>query len=849
MGLGTAMAASGLLVVGGMVAASKAAADFQSQLVLLQTHAGATQQDMQTLGGYILRVAGQLGFDPTSLAEAVYHVQSSLTSLPAAMQNVTTDENVLYASAQLAAIGHANLEDSVNAVTKAFVVYQKDGYTAADITAIFNKTVGEGNMRLQELNAAFAGGLLPVAEQAGIKLQSVGAALATMTDEGIPAARAATYLRSAIIQMTIPSNAAVGALEAIGVSANDTQSQISSFNQVLVQAGINQTDVAKELQKTGSLGDTLTWLRDKIEKTGMSSQDAAAILDKSFGGIRSGTGVVTLYNNLDGLVKKEQDATSATAEWSHTWSTFTGQDPNFMLNQLKASWDSLVIILGTSFLPVMLKIVQEMIPLIQNLGLWIAQNQDLVAAAAQGAAVFLIVGGAIVFVAGLIGRLIGFIIPIIRWFWNLGEALATVGSVFEGTSDVAVTFGEVIGSAFGGPVTLAIGIILALISVGVMLVTHWNQVKAFAATVWRDIGGYVMQAVSFVRGIVQSELGFILTIWTQHHTQIIAIMQAAWTVIKVILLGALVAVGIAIALVAAIIAAAIIIILAVGMAFMWVAGKIMDLVPVVLGFVSGAWKALSNFFSNLIGVVVDAWTQFAAHPAYWIGWLLGFIIGMNIKISKAITDFFVWLIPAAAEAFNRFVNAGATGFWNLLNAAWAILPQLPGIFNNVMNWVANAVWNGMGAILNAFNSIANNLITGAWNAGQDLVRGLWNGIQSLAGWLRNQVASWVSGIVAGMMSAAGISSPSKLVAESVGVPFAQGLASGFQGELPRTQAVLNSGVLGLATSSGQSLGATSASFNISQNQKQDIILKIDNDVLARTIIQSVTNWRDKSELI
>lgn len=843
------MMTAGGLIVGGMVASAKAAADFQSQLVLLQTHAGASQQTMVTLGGYILKVAGQLGFDPTSLAEAVYHVQSAMTSLPKSLQTAQTDEQVLYASAQLAAIGHANLEDSVNAVTKAFVVYQKDGYDAASITAIFNKTVGEGNMRLQDLNQAFAGGILPISEQAGISLQSLGAALATMTDEGIPAARAATYLRSAIIQMTQPSNAATAALEAIGVSANDTKSQISSFNQVLVEAGINQTDVSKELQKTGSLGDTLTWLSGKLQQAGVTGQDAGALLEKSFGGIRSGTGIVTLYNNLSGMVQKEKDATSATADWQSTWDTFSSEDPNFLLNQLNASWDTLVIVMGQSFLPILVQIVQQIVPIVQQIAMWIGQNHALVASMAEGAVMFLIVGGAIVFVAGVIGRIIGFIIPVITWFFHLGEALATVGSVFEGTSDTAVTFGAVMADAFGGPITWAITVIGALIAVGVLLVTHWQQVVTFARAVWSLIGNYVREAFNDIRSVVNTELGWMVTIWNQRHTQIMQIVSAAWTVIKVILLGALVAIGISIAITAAVIAGIIIVVLALGAAFMWAAGKLMDLGGFIASFATTAWKALSKFFSDLISTVVNAWTQFSAHPAYWLGYVMGLIIVFNDKAAKAITDFFGWLISTAYQKWQQFNNAADNWISKLPGMLWGIVVQLPGILQSAMNWLATTAWNGGIWIGNTFTSALNALPGKVWDIGRNIVSGLWNGIQSLAGWLKGQIASWIAGLVAGMNNAIRAGSPSALVAEMVGVPMSQGIAMGLQQDLPNNQNVITQTVLSLLNTANQTANNAPGSININQNQNQDINLTLDGNVLARTTIMNVNRWREVSELI
>jgi TP901 family phage tail tape measure protein len=921
MGLGAGMVGAGAAIAYGMGDAAMAAAKFQSQLTLLMTHAGASQPVMEQLGGWALKVAGQLGFDPTSLVTATYHVQSVLTSLPQNLRDVAHEEAVVYGASQLAAIGHADLEESINAVAKAYVVYGKDGLSAADITAIFNKTVGEGNMRLTDLNAAFSSGLLPVAEQSGVSLQSLGAALATMTDEGIPAARAAVYLRSALIQMTIPSNAAVGALEAIGVAANDSVSQVGSFNQVLVQAGINQTDVAKELQATGNLGDTLVWLKNKMTDAGVSGQDAAALLAKAFGGIRSGTGIVTLYNNIDGLIQKEKDARQATQDWSATWDNFTQSDPTFQIHQLEASWQTLVIILGDAFLPVMLKVIATATPFVIMVGQWIAKNSDLVASMAQGAVVFLIVGGAIVFFAGIIGRIIGFLIPIITFFWEFGSAIAASVASVAAAGDEFASVGAIIGTAFGGPVTIAIAVILALVAVGVLLVTHWQQIRALAVTIWGMISSYVMKAVADIRAIIQTELTWIMNTWKQHHTQIMAVAQAAWTAIKVLFLGALVALGAVIVIVAAIIIGIVIVILAVAAAVMWLVGKFMDLVQflagqvpkaiaavgaffswlgtkanelgqTILAFANRAWQTISSFFGNIIGAAERAWSQFSSHPAYWLGYLLGVIIIFNDKVAKAIGDFLVWLVKTAIEKWNAFVNAALTFLDNLIkgiikfnedsskkisdffvwvvqtasqkwnqfvNAAitelthlpgqvWNILQQLPGVFNNVLDFLANIIATGVPKIITTFTNLLNGLITDVWNIGQSIVQGLWNGIQSLVGWLGGQISSWLSGLVAGMKSSISSGSPSLLVAQEIGVPMAQGIVMGMQMEMPNTQSLLNTSLIGLVNNAGNTVRNQPSPVNINQNQNQNILLKIDNQVLARTTINNINQWREIMEI-
>lgn len=842
MGLGTGMIAAGAAVAFGMGDAAMAAANFQSQLTLLMTHAGASFPVMQQLGAWILQVAGQLGFNPTSLAEATYHVQSVMTSLPEKLRTVQNEEQLVYASAQLAAIGHADLEDSVNAVTKAFVVYGKDSYTASQITAIFNQTVGEGNMRLTDLNAAFSGGLLPVAEQAGLRLESLGAALATMTDEGIPAARAAIYLRSALIQMTIPTNAAMGALEAIGVAGNDASSQVGAFSEVLIRAGINQTDVSKELLATGSLGDTLTWLSQKLHEAGLNAQDTGALLNKAFGGIRSGTGIVTLYNNLNGLVQKEKDANNATKDWSGTWDKFTQSDPTFQLHQLEASWQTLVIILGYTFLPVALKVLTTITPIVTLIGQWIAKNSDLIASAAQGAVVFLLVGGAIVYVAGVIGRLIGFLLPIIEFFSELGEAISLSLASSVAAGDTFASVGAILATSFTGPIAIAIVAITALIAVGALLATHWQQVVAVARMVWGWVAPYVAQAVGYIRQIVQTEMGWIVSIWNQHHAQILAVATIVWTAIKIWFVASLVAIAIAIGIVIVVIAAVIAILVGLGAAIFWIIGKLMDLVGVIAGFVVSAWQALSGFFAKIISGASDAWSEFSKHPTYWLGYILGLLIVFAVKGLAIIISWFINLVVSAANGMTRLNQAIWNGIIGLPGDLSAVGSWMNNAWNQAMQWLETSGRNGASnvfwAVLNALKGLPGSV----YNVGQDMARGLWSGIQSLGNWLKNQIAGWVDGLVAGMMNAAGIKSPSTVMAERVGIPLAQGVFMGMEAEFPRTSSGFNSLLQSLPTriSSG---GSMTAIPTLNSTQNANITLVLDDKVLAQAVDTRIAAWK------
>lgn len=82
-----------------------------------------------------------------------------------------------------------------------------------------------------------------------------------------------------------------------------------------------------------------------------------------------------------------------------------------------------------------------------------------------------------------------------------------------------------------------------------------------------------------------------------------------------------------------------------------------------------------------------------------------------------------------------------------------------------------------GRILAAIGNIGQLLV----DSGRDLIRGLWQGIQSMAGWLRSRIIGFAKAAIPDPLERFfGIGSPSRLMAEEVGEPLAEGIGVGFE---------------------------------------------------------------------
>lgn len=431
------------MAVGAAVALGKAVqatVNFRSEMTLVATHAmpqvissgGNAQKVIAQLTQGILQMAPAVGMGPDALAKGLYEVESATTSLPKRFQDVSGSLQVLQASAELAAVGHADLKATVDTVTSAMAVYgntinptTKQNYDLNAVVGVLNNTVGEGKMQITQLNQALSTGLLPVARLAGISLQSLGAGIATLTDAGIPAGRAATYLRSALLQISQPTNKSVDALVAMGVAVNDANGRVSNFNEVLQKAGVNQTEVAAKLSSTGSLADVLTYLDQKLIKSGVSASQAGQLLSQAFGGIRSGTGMVTLYSQISALQKKEEDATTASESFQKTWEYYKNNDPQYLINSLGANFQSIAIVLGGLLIPILTKFVGIVTPIVDQMIPWVQEHQNLLAVVLPLGIAFTGMAGAILLVGGAFSVMAGNALAAVSALSGIATALAS----------------------------------------------------------------------------------------------------------------------------------------------------------------------------------------------------------------------------------------------------------------------------------------------------------------------------------------------------------------------------------------------------------------------------------------
>ena len=211
----------------------KEAGDFQQKMLMIKTNAGASASEVKSMSAAVLAMAGPLATSPDQLADALYHVE----------QNGLRGKDALDAlkvGAMGAKIGMADVEDTTNTMTIAMASGIHGVKNLQQAMGFMIATVGTGDMRLKDLNEALSGGILSTAKGFGVSLRDVAAVLATLGDNGIRGANAATALRMTMMGFAAPAKGGADALRSVGLGMTDLRDAMEKHGLVYAMNDLSQ---------------------------------------------------------------------------------------------------------------------------------------------------------------------------------------------------------------------------------------------------------------------------------------------------------------------------------------------------------------------------------------------------------------------------------------------------------------------------------------------------------------------------------------------------------------------------------------------------------------------------------
>jgi TP901 family phage tail tape measure protein len=318
------VALAGAVVAVG-VATTKMAANFQEATTLLVTGAGESVGAIGMIRQGLLDMAPAVGMGPEALAKAMFLVES-------AGFHGADGLKVMASAAQGAKVGGVDATLVADGLTTAMVDYHYAADEANTVTSKLVQTVALGKTNMGDLSSSLSN-ILPFAANLKIGFNDILGAMATMTGQGIDAAKASTMLKFGIMALANETPQGADALAAIGLTTQQ---------------------VVTDLGEKG-LSGTIAEVTEAIGKRfPAGSAEAVAAMSDIFGGTRglgmalalSGQNADTLAANIASITAAVPEADGAVRGW-----TLTQEDLNTQMSQVGAFFTSIGIKLGTTLIP------------------------------------------------------------------------------------------------------------------------------------------------------------------------------------------------------------------------------------------------------------------------------------------------------------------------------------------------------------------------------------------------------------------------------------------------------------------------------------------------------------------
>ena len=548
-------------------ASVKLASDYTDAVAKVGTVADLQSVSLEKLRDDMLQLSTETGRGAGEIADATYQAISASVDTADAVSFVGT-------SVGLAKAGFLETADAVDVSTTIINAYGLEASDAGRLSDILIQTQNDGKTTVNELSQSM-GQVIPLASAYGVNIENLAASYAQLTKNGVATAQAGTYLKSM--------------LNELGDSGSDVGEILKSktgksFGQ-LMNDGM-------------SLGDVLGILNDSVNG---DSEALAGLWSSS----EAGTGALSILSSGVGAFNDElgnmQDSTGNVADALETLSTPSAKAQE-SLNAVKNAG----IELGSAALEAIAPLLEQLAETVKSL----TERFSNLSPATQTV---------IVAVMAILAAL-GPVIIII------GQLITAVGTIMTVAPAVATALGavKIAIAAIGGPVTIVIAVITALV---LKLIHAYNTSEEFrnkVNAVFDAVGNKVNAAINTIIGVFQSGIAY--------YKNAVSDIRAAWSELV-----------------------------------SWFSGKVSDFVSIGKNVLMGLWNGINDKVGWLKGKVkgvvdkIKSWFTgkdgFDTHsPSKWSEKICGFVMqGLAIRFEKDN------VVAKAARAAIRKIKAVITG--------------------------------------------------------------------------------------------------------------------------------------------------------------------------------------------
>ncbi|WP_296639212.1 phage tail tape measure protein [Roseinatronobacter sp.] len=250
----------------------------------------------------------------------------------------------------LAAAAGENLGTTSGITTEILAGFQLEAAQMGRVADVMTSTFTSSKTDLQSLGLTMSY-VAPIATGLGVDLETTAAMAGKLGDNGLAGEKGGTALRAILSRLAAPSTEARRALDDLGVSISDADGNMRALPEILAEMNVAMDGMGDLAQSE---------MRSVI--FGMEAAGAAQILMAE-----AGSGA--LQNYIESL-KETGIAAEVAARMS--------DNAKGALSRLRSITTDLALSIGDNLLPMLVEMIDRVIPLIGAASDWATENQELV---------------------------------------------------------------------------------------------------------------------------------------------------------------------------------------------------------------------------------------------------------------------------------------------------------------------------------------------------------------------------------------------------------------------------------------------------------------------------------------
>jgi TP901 family phage tail tape measure protein len=784
--VGAGVGIAGALIIG---ATANMAGDFESATNRIVVSAGETQSNLDMIRQGILQMAGQVGDSAMDLAKAGYaiesmgyHGQAALDALKAAAQGAKAENADLNTVAKgltatmndygpkvgdaatvmsklVSAVSDAGttFEDFTGALHNILPLASAMNVPFEDITGALAEMTAHG-MSADQASQNLANSLRslqkPSADQTQY-LAQLGITASDLTDKLAQRGLTGTLddIRTAIMDHMGPAGKVLisafnqskqaaqdlqimmqnmpKSLQATATAFLNGQISVNDWRQAVKALPADQQGMATQF---ASLANKADGFNNILKQGGPATQSYSQAMQRATGTATSlnvalmltGQNAAATNKAVTDIAGSAKQADGSVKGWSEIQSTF-----NQKLDEAKSALGAMAIQLGTTFLPILTKVVG----VVSDFATWLSKHPTLLTAAAIAIGTLTI--AALAFAAAM---------------WVVNIAL------------------------YADPIVLIIAAIVAAVVILIGIIAfaaieihnHWDDIVSFFSGLWDGIKNIFNTVVGWIGDRVSDIVNWFKSLPDKIKNGISSLgdkigetAKNAWnSFVKFVSDGASKAL------------------------------KFFEDFPKNAGFAIGyligtlakkgkeAWdsftKAIGDAWDNTVQWFKDIPKNIDGLMKDAAKWLLGpgkdMILGWQKGVEDKWKDFENWLNGVPDDIGHFFTNAGKWLYDKGMDIIHGIGDGVGNAWDGFTKWLSDTFPDG---ITRWFSNAGKWL----YDVGADILRGLWNGFTSMVSWITDKITGFIDGLISGVKAGFDSHSPSR-VFHAIGEDLMHGLGNG-----------------------------------------------------------------------